>query len=120
MSTEAWRDQVRRDAVAAGWPAEVAAALARHVGADRKAAPKRRTTTAALPRASVSATVSLDRAVTHLFGLPQAIVADFKAAGLSTAAAAAPLLRDYLSFRNRAAGMQALQLRLLAAKHWKK
>ena len=119
MSTEAWRDQVRRDAVAAGWPADVAAALARHVGADRKAALKRRTTTAALPRASVPTTVSLDRACA-MFGLPQAIVADFKAAGLSTAAAAAPALRTYLSSRDLVASQRALQLQLLAQRIWRK
>lgn len=112
---EAWREEVRRDLVAAGWPADVARVIARQVSRDQRAAARRPTQAKALaPRANSAqnTTVSLDRAVA-MFGLPPEVTAEFRAAGITTAAGAASALRKYLSARNLAASQQELRFHLL-------
>jgi hypothetical protein len=120
MSTDAaFSAEVRRLALACGWDARVADALARHVGRKPDEAPRRPTyPRGRAPRAQApAAAVSLERAVTHLFGLPANVTGLFRAAGVTTAEAAAPVLRDYVrasARTNPAAALQALRFDLLA------
>lgn len=105
----AFQAQVVADAVALGWPRNVAQALAKHIG---KRVPKPRRTPA--PQAKASG-VSLDRAV-QMFALPAAVASQFRSAGVMTAESAAPLLRTYFraSVRNPASAEVALRVHLLS------
>ena len=123
MTDAQFRAQVERDAVACGWSRDIAALLARHVGRPvpvddhtPRASARLRVVSASRPKYEVT----LDRAV-QMFGLPAGMAAQFRAAGLTTADAAGPLLGRYFraAARRPADARAALALDLTARKQWR-
>lgn len=113
MSADAFAQQVEQDAIACGWTPDLAALLAKHASKpqprDARSGPRQQRSPVGHAPAP-----SLDRALTW-FGLPSDMAPDFRAAGLATAQAAAPMLRKFLaaSVRSPAAAASALQMHLL-------
>lgn len=127
MSTDAaFRGEVRRQAVACGWPADVADVLARRVGRDPKKDMTERPkqyVQAKLPRAQAPASlgITLERAIS-MFGLPANVTGLFRGAGVTTAEAAAPALRDFVRASARTTPADALgklKFHLLSRKFWR-
>lgn len=114
MSTFA--DEVRSDAIRCGWAPEVADALARYTGNDRGAKPPRPVyPKGKAPRACAPGFTVAD--MVRACGLPSAVSAEFFAAGVTTAAAATPLLKDHFQATVRygaAAAAAGLRLHLTA------
>lgn len=112
MTDAQFRDMVQRDARACGWPADVAAALARYACRDtsQRVAPEYPRGVA--PRASAPQAVSLADAC-RMWALPAATAAEFAAAGYATGDAAAPLLRAHMQTEARCGAATAtMRLRL--------
>jgi len=114
MSTDQqWREQVRRDAIAAGWAPEVAQFLAANVG--KKTGPSLTGRTSA--RAVVGkapAALSEQRAIAdtvRLVGLPASVAGELRAAGITTLARVREMLRPFINPR---ASATPLRLQLLA------
>ena len=113
MTDAAFAQQVERDALGVGMAPDVAAALAAIVSKPQHRPGPREPRT--FVGHALAPALTIEHAV-HLFGLPAALAADFKAAGVATAQAAAPLLRTYLAQsvrRSPAAAASALGLHLL-------
>jgi len=128
MSTtdQQWREDLRRMFVNRGWGARTAAVIAKYVGTDPEHATKRLAQTKgrapqASARASSALSITLDRACS-MFGLPPSAAASFRAAGIATADAAAPTLRDYFRASARttpADALEKLKFHLMTSTIWR-